>query len=339
MKKSVIIGIVIGIIVVVIIGIIIIMYVGNECKTDSDCLTKYCFTEQCKDNKCIYSPIFNCCGNEICEVNETYLKCAVDCPSCEDYNDCTIDSYDYHEQKCANKVIIPCCGNEICDENTETYLNCSTDCPDCDDNNKLTEDSFNYATQECENPVTHYFIDDFEEGTENWDFTYDGDGVVGTGWSTIEEDGNTVLKGTGHNWANLQGKGWDNYIFKFRFKMIKDGLHVNFRVSSYEGGITRYYVLLREGKVELRESSNPLDKSQGLRSGPVDFNFDKDWHTFEIRGYNDILNIYIDDELLIKIKDTDSPLLSGRAAFESNGEFLIDDVEIKLIAEEDIIYP
>jgi len=55
---------------------------------------------------------------------------------------------------------------------------------------------------------------------------------------------------------------------------------------------------------------------------------DKGWHTFEIRGYGNILNIYIDDKLLIKYKDIEDPLISGGVAFETLGdsEFLIDDV-------------
>ena len=78
---------------------------------------------------------------------------------------------------------------------------------------------------------------------------------------------------------------------------------------------------------------------------------DKDnWHTLEIRGYDNILNVYMDDELLRKYKDTEDPILSGGVAFEVSGEskylpgwgeaeFLIDDVEIKVIIEEDVVYP
>lgn len=327
MKKWVIIGV---IVLVIIIGIIIFAYVKEGCETDADCLTKNCFTVQCIKNNCIYSPIINCCGNEICEINETYLGCAVDCPSCEDYNDCTIDKYDYHEQKCVNKPIIPCCGNEICDENVETNLDCSTDCPDCNDNNKLTTDSFNYATQKCENPVTHYFFDDFESGIENWVFHPNA-----TAWSITIENGNTVLKGIGHNWASLQEE-WDNFIFKFRFKRITGSLAVNFRF----GQDRRYLIHLDDGgTLHLHKQLGPVESMQELKR--VQFSWDKNWHTFEIRGYGNILNIYLNDELLIKYKDTEDPILSGRAAFENgdDSEFLIDDVEIKLITEKDIIYP
>ena len=325
MKKSVI----IGIIVVVIIGIFfVVKYIGKECKIDDDCLAKICFTEQCQNNKCVYSPILNCCGNEICEINETYPECAVDCPSCDDFNNCTIDRYDYHEQECVNNPIIPCCGNGICDENAETYLNCSADCLNCNDNNKLTEDSFNYATQECENIVTHYFIDDFESGIENWLF-YDAEGDAS--WNTTVEDGNTVLRGIGHIKAEPEREERQDYIFKLRFKNIEGSLSANFRFS--ERG--RYLINGSDEKIYLHKylGENPEKLEEAL------FEFDEGWHTFEIRGYGNILNIYLDDELLIKYKDTEDPLLSGRTTIRNHGEFLIDDVEIKLITEEDIIYP
>ncbi len=327
MKKKV----VIGIVAVLVIGIIfVIIYTGKECKIDDDCLAKICFTEQCKNDKCMYSPIINCCGNEICEVNETYPGCAVDCPSCDDFNNCTIDKYDYHEQTCVNEPIIPCCGNGICDENVETYLNCSADCPDCTDDNKLTTDSFNYETQKCENPVTHYFFDDFESGIENWLF-YAAEGEAS--WNTTVENGNTVLRGIGHISADPEEEVRNDYSFKFRFKRITGPLTANFRVS--ENGL--YFIDGSEEKIHLNKRFG--EDSQKI--GDADFAVDENWHTLEIRGYGNILNVYMDDELLIKYKDTENPLLSGRVAFETGGdsEFLIDDVEIKIITEEDIIYP
>lgn len=154
MKKRVIIGIVIGIIVVVIIGVFIISYIKKECENEADCLTKNCFTVQCSNKKCVYSPITNCCGNEICEVGEIYLECTVDCPNCDDINNCTLDSYDYHEQKCVNKPILDvvCCGNGVC-EIGETYEDCTRDCPNCDDENQCTEDSYDYHEQKCVNEL------------------------------------------------------------------------------------------------------------------------------------------------------------------------------------------
>ena len=80
--------------------------VQKECETDADCLAKSCFTAKCTDNKCVYSSISNCCGNELCEVGEIYPECVADCSNCDDKNNCSVDEYDYHEQKCVNTPIL-----------------------------------------------------------------------------------------------------------------------------------------------------------------------------------------------------------------------------------------
>jgi len=359
--------------------------VQKQCEIASDCVSKTCFEVKCKDHNCVYSPISNCCGNKICEVGETYSECVADCPNCDDKNNCTVDEYDYHEEKCMNKLttdvvccgnercekgeiyencvkdcpncddkndcshdyyeyhkqecindpIIPCCGNEICDENVETFSSCSEDCPNCDDNNKLTSDNFNYAVQVCENIVTHYFIDDFEEGTGSWVMSGDGE------WSTTIENGNTVLK-LGHNQANLQEE-WNNYAFKFRFKRIEGSMHANFRHSSTKEEWNRYFVgVSGNGVNSLRKQVG--DDFQTLAQ--IKSAFDDNWHTLEIRCYEDVVNVYFDDTLLNKYRDTENPLLSGKVGIEIHTggeqitpEFLIDNVEIKAISEEDIISP
>lgn len=372
--------------------VLIAVYINKECDSDADCATKTCFTVECKDNKCVYSPVSDCCGNEICEIGESYLKCEVDCPNCDDKNNCTVDEYDYHEQECIhiplldviccgnglcelgetyenctrdcpncddgkactkdsygyheqeciNEVITPCCGNDICDEDAETYLNCLADCPNCDDNNNLTTDNFNYETQKCENPVTYYFIDDFEGDIKSWVSSGEGN------WSLVVEDGNTVLNLTGYQQVNLW-KEWTDYAFKFRFKRIDGSLHVNFRITKPGEGWNRYFVGVSgksaiSGRVDnLEEQLN--NSFQKLKKN--NFGFDNtNWHTLEIRCYSNIINIYMDDELLIKYKDSESPFLFGGIGFETHTggapiqpEFLIDDVEIKIITENDIIYP
>jgi len=299
--------------------------------------------EVCKINKCDFSLSgFNlisdmkddCCGNKICEVGESYPECT-DCPNCDDENKCTTDSYDYNKHECVNKPILDvvCCGNTLCEEGYETNSNCLRDCPNCDDNSRLTADSFDYAAQECENVVTHYFIDDFESGTQDWTFT-DAEGGTTTGWSTTVENGNTVLKGTGHNWANFDGREWSNYIFKFRFKRISGSMHVNFRLGSRR----RYFINLLQGESMQLRKTPVVGDIQTLKT--ISFSSGSGWRTMEIRGYGNILNIYVDDVVLMKYKDTEDAILSGRAAFEMiEGEFLIDDVEIKVIAETDVVYP
>lgn len=304
---------------------------NNECTKDS-----YDYHGQ----KCVNAPTLDviCCGNTICETSETYTSCSRDCPNCDDGNKCTKDSYDYHQQKCLNEVIKPCCGNGICDKGAETNSNCSTDCPNCNDNNKLTTDSFNYTTQKCENPITHYFFDDFESGLGNWSFTDSEGKPTVTAWTTIKEGNNTVLRGIEHNWANLTGKEWGNFIFKTKIKLIKKDILLNYRISFNESGLARYMININEGGFSLDKMIDDKSYPQLANSGTP---FTPGWHTFEIRGYGNILNILMDNKLLIKYKDNESPILSGGMAFETldGTEFLIDDVEIKLINAGDIIYP
>lgn len=290
--------------------------------------------------KCLNAPVLDviCCGNTICEIGETYTNCARDCPNCDDENKCTKDSYDYYQRKCVNKVIIPCCGNGICDKGAETRSNCSTDCPSCDDNNRLTSDSFNYTTQKCENIVTYYFIDDFESGAQNWNYGPTPEDPTAS-WSTKIEGNNTVFRGTGHNWADLSGKKWTDYILKVKFKIIKGDIHFNYRVTQGEKGPDRYFIgIYGSNQLVLNKQ---ISESFFNDLARWDGTLAPGWHTIEIRGYNNVLNIYIDNNLSIKYKDTKNPILSGGVGFETldNSEFLIDNVEIKIIAPTDVTYP
>ncbi len=287
--------------------------------------------------KCANAPILEnvCCGNGACEVGEDYQTCARDCPNCDDNNKCTKDRYDYHQQKCVNEIIIPCCGNGICDKGVEARSNCSADCPDCNDNNRLTSDSFNYTTQKCENVVTHYFIDDFEAGAQNWDFPETPETKNGALWTLTKEGTNTVLRGVEHNWSMLRDLKWENFIFKARFKMIKGSIHFNYRLWESK----RYFIDVSNGHLGLSKQIGDEFFSQ-LKEGE-NFNLRDGWHIVEIRGYGNILNIFIDNKLMIKYKDTEGPVLSGGIGFEThdNSEFWIDDVEIKVISQKDVVYP
>lgn len=376
-------------IITILILILIVLISGcveKECETSSECPDRECFTVQCAGYQCVYSPIDDCCGNEICELNESYSTCNSDCPNCDDKNECTVDeydyykkecvntpiidviccgnglceigetyenctrdcpncednnkctkdSYDYHKQECVNEVITPCCGNEICDEGAETNTNCPADCPVCNDHDELTSDIFNYETQKCEYVVTHYFIDDFEEGIdENWAASDKGD------WGAVTEGGNTFIR-LGHVQANIQGE-WNNYIFKFRYKWIEGNMHANFKQGNVGKIYNRYLIgISQKGVYNLGKQGG--DDFQTLAD--IDVDLDEGWHTMEIRNYDNIINIYVDDELALKYKDTDNPLLSGKLGFEVHTggspvtpEFLIDDVEIKVISRDDVKAP
>jgi len=310
---------------------------SNECTKDS-----YDYHQQ----KCLNAPILTrvCCGNTVCETGETYQNCARDCPNCDDDNKCTKDSYDYYQRKCVNKVIIPCCGNGICDKGAESRSDCSTDCPNCDDNNKLTTDSFNYETQKCGNILTYYFIDDFESGSQGWGFYNAVDGGPNpSAWTLIREGANTVLKGVNHNFAEISGNGWDNYILKLKFKIVRGSLQINFRNNFFTPEEPTHRYIIRLGDSNRLVLAKGLNENKGiyqdLQESPTSYG--TGWHTLEVRSYQDVINIYLDGDLLIKYKDTQSPILSGKVNFETgdDSEFLFDNVEIKIIKASDVIYP
>ncbi|MFH1376170.1 MAG: hypothetical protein ABIH25_00895 [Candidatus Woesearchaeota archaeon] len=186
-----------------------------------------------------------------------------------------------------------------------------------------------------------YFFDDFEGGIDNWVFNSGGGG---TG-SIVDENGNAVLKLTGVVQPDLP-RNWDNYLFKFRFKRIEGSVHVNFRKTSRHEGQSRYIVAMSHQMNNLNKHFNVYDDENWKRLDDTNFGFDGGWHTLEIRGYDNILNVYLDDKILYKYKDTENPFLSGMPGFEIHTgglpitpEFLIDDVEVKLITAEDVIYP
>ena len=181
------------------------------------------------------------------------------------------------------------------------------------------------------------FTDNFEEGTGNWHF-FDAEGTsAATGWGTVVIEGNTVLRGTGHNWADLEGEQfkWTNYIFKARFKIIRGGMHFNYRHNK-EGDYRRYYVGVSNDGMYLTRSTPPTHVNL---VDDVRIQLDDNWHTFKMVGYDNILNIYIDNELLIEYKDVGIPALPGGVAFETLGgaEFLVDDVEIQIAGKKDLM--
>jgi len=80
MKKIILIGLLIAI-------VLISGCVEKECEIKEDCPEKTCFTKDCIDSNCYYSPIVPCCGNGKCETGETYKECADDCEKTGHYRE------------------------------------------------------------------------------------------------------------------------------------------------------------------------------------------------------------------------------------------------------------
>jgi hypothetical protein len=176
-------------------------------------------------------------------------------------------------------------------------------------------------------PETIPFFEDFEDGTRNWN--------LDEGWRLETINGNTVLKGEGHRWARL--KRWlnGNYIFETRFKIIRGNVHFNYRHITGIDGLRRYFIGVNMGYLRLTRQIG--DEFYELAKVPM--GLDVDWHKIEIRGYGNLINVYVDNELYIVHKDEKMPILEGRIAFETleNSEVLIDDVEIRRASLEDLV--
>jgi len=314
-----------------VVGMLLSGCAERECETAQDCAERACFAAECKENRCSYTPIADCCGNKKCETGEDYESCPEDCPDCDDGNGCTADSYDYHEQECVNDPITPCCGNGLCDEGAETLADCPEDCPDCDDGKELTGDSFNYTTQECEY-VTYHFFEDFDDGTISWldpdalkCSTEQADASCDPRWGVVfPEEGSGVLTNVndGQAYTGFGSPGWTDYAFSFRVRRERGPAHAYVRRT--EGA---YAVTFLEYQLHLwKDMKEPVKLTEKDCSFAPDRFYDV---RIEARGRN--VKVYVDGALVIDHTDDwyEEPLLSGSIGLEVNGKAYFDDLRVE----------
>ncbi len=182
-----------------------------------------------------------------------------------------------------------------------------------------------------------YFSDNFDKEKGAWVFFHDGESKPAA--ANIETvDGNKVLRATGPYWARID-KEWDDYSLKFRFKRIEGSMIVNFREYRSEEENSTYFIGLGNDRGTAINLSKQINADFNLISVRVEVDHYRDWHTLEVRVRENIINVYLDDNFLIKHKDTKNPILSGAVSFSviANSEYLIDDVEIKSVKKEDVV--
>lgn len=165
------------------------------------------------------------------------------------------------------------------------------------------------------------FSDDFETGkTENWELE--------PGWGIEREADRYVLEGEGHSWARLRkGDEWADYSFRCRIKLIRGGIHLNYRVS--EKG--RYIIGFRQDGLYLQEEE-PWGEFFDLAASDSRHELGI-WHDFEIVGKGLSLRVYVNGVLEMDFTDAD-PLTWGSIAFETleNSYAKVDEVKVELIA-------
>jgi len=166
------------------------------------------------------------------------------------------------------------------------------------------------------------FSDDFEGGSaEKWN--------LGLGWGVEQENGNYVLSGEGHHWANPLTDGHKNCVIETKFKLIAGGFHLSFRmfdrrISETERILSRYFLAIREGGISLNKQvgsdfftlfGDNIDLDQGS------------WHIVRILLEETSIKVYLDNGLAVEVADNDQPLLFGTFAFETldNSHFHFND--------------
>lgn len=290
-----------------------------NCDDDTEC-TKDSFDYHAQ--KCVHSSIPGvvCCGNSICEVEETYEACPIDCPNCGDEYACTKDSFDYHNQECVNTLIIPCCGNEICDGGVETFSGCPADCPNCDDGDKLTGDSFNYETQECEY-ATYYFYEDFSE-IDTW--APQPEKGPDPRW-TIVDGMLTKVPDAEYAFANFGERSWTDYTLRLKVKFVEGNAYAYIRATFGQKGA--YAVRISKAHLLLyRDIEGPGHTD--LESKEYSFEANQLYEIkVEAKGSN--IKVYVNDELQIDYTDTDDPLLSGGIGLELDQTAYFDDIIVE----------
>ncbi len=149
------------------------------------------------------------------------------------------------------------------------------------------------------------------------------------GWAVTQENGNYVLQGIGHKWANAGSGNWADYTFETKVKVIRGDVHVNFRKDNKE----RYYLGFGERLQGITLTKNTsMDTSSPvfthLSGSPWSYSLGK-WYDLKVELKGGSIKVYIDGELKIQYADPE-PISTGFIAFETldDSQVLIDDVHV-----------
>lgn len=145
-----------------------------------------------------------------------------------------------------------------------------------------------------------------------------------SGWQKQTVDGGAALEGTGHSWAILEGAVPSDCDVRLQFKIVEGGVHINFRRSVSEAGLSRYYFGINGTELYLEKQWG--GDSASFASKQIEL--DDGWHDLEIRICGGLINIYVDQTLLIAYED-EAPLDAGGVAFET-----LDDSHVWIRALE-----
>lgn len=219
-------------------------------------------------------------------------------------------------------VLLPACSASVSESSGE---------PEVSETNAIESSGTSEAESlETDNHERLYYSD-FESGAASW--------RLNDGWGLAEIDGNTVLEGVGHTMAELgmsSNSGYDNYILKVRLKIISGIIHCNVRygASADSDGLLRYFIGIGNNEISLSKQDG--EEFDDLTGAPLEL--DSGWHDVEIRAYEGIINLYIDDELCLVYNDADY-IPTGGVSFETldDADCLLDNVEVTTASAVDVV--
>ncbi len=164
--------------------------------------------------------------------------------------------------------------------------------------------------------------DDFEGSASSWQLGWTES--TSASWRRVKDAGNTVYSGQGHAWLNLPSRGWSDFRFRSRVKLVQGGVHINYRLN----GCGRYFVPFHSSGLQLART--PLDCTAGgiVKSTSEIYPLGS-WHEVEIVGVGASIKVYLGGVLKLDYTDPD-PMSWGGIAFEclADSQVLVDDVEI-----------
>lgn len=171
------------------------------------------------------------------------------------------------------------------------------------------------------------FEDGFENGTaDQWELE--------SGWGVVMEEGNYVLRGTGHRWARAGSELWGDYTFAAKLKLILGSVHVVFR----RGPEGRYFLGFSGDRLYLWKEFNRWSEFAFLEDKPGRYALGQ-WHDLRVEVEAGLIRVFVDGVLRISYTDPD-PLLEGAIAFESleDSEVCVDDVRVRTYGTETLLF-
>lgn len=194
------------------------------------------------------------------------------------------------------------------------------------------------SSPESTEPVI-IFAEDFSSGqATNWDIHIINPDEE-AGWSISETEEGLHYEGRQHAFARPPVDGLSDYTINYKFKLLEHASGVlpfnfSFREKT-NNGHQRYFVSIGLNEIGLTKQ----DTASHSTLSPNDFKLIRKlyhpiesniWYEIKVSVLENLILVYLDDQLIIQHLDHDNPHLIGKIAFETleQSRILIDDIVI-----------